>query len=198
MRKNQTPVLLSVFFFFPFPRPGSERNPQWSPFTLPHPQEFDAGESHGRRCTVGSNTHASTCPHPPQVPVRRLEHPCQDACGFFPFQPCKKGTYTTMGTGGPGSGTRRQVWVLPHWEIHKARAGTLGRRRGSMRERLLGGESGSRHSGLTCFWDMCQCVCVCWAAREALVADQGGGITPYTWVCCQRGEGVPTRRELTR
>lgn len=144
-------------------------------FTTSPPARGDAVESHGRRSTVGSNTHASTCPHPPQVPVRRLDPPCQDACGFFIlFSLVKRVRTLQWGREGQGVGRVGRFGCCPTGKFTRPGRGLWGAGEG-MRERLLGGESGSRQSGLTCSWDMCQCVCVCWAAREALVADQGGG-----------------------
>ena len=125
--QNPSPFVFSFSFF----RPGSERNPQWSPLPTYNspPARGCADESHGRRYTVAFTQHA--CSSGPPTPPPRYRYGTgalsRHAHEDLSFSLAKG----YIGAGGPPSGkvgTRRQVLGTPtaQWEIHKARAGTGG------------------------------------------------------------------------
>lgn len=120
-KKTNKPKSL-LFFLFP-PRLG-EKSAVETLFTYFPTRTSEAGESHGRRYTVGSRTHAR--PGPSGTGTLRLGRPLVRTHVVFSFSALQKGTLGHSGRGQGVSGTRRQVWCqccAPLGQIHKARAG---------------------------------------------------------------------------
>lgn len=105
-KKTNKPKSL-LFFLFP-PRLG-EKSAVETLFTYFPTRTSEAGESHGRRYTVGSRTHAR--PGPSGTGTLRLGRPLVRTHVVFSFSALQKGTLGHGGRGQGVSGTRRQVWL---------------------------------------------------------------------------------------